>query len=318
MKIVKLFFVFFAVFLFLTLSLTHAQDYNNADARSKLPSISYNDVILTFGDSCSVVNPERHDGYRHANGYPTYADSMRYVIKMSPSSYPWQYSKVCVGFTCFGGLSLTYYVVMYDSTSSGPGTNLLYISQPYTASSVPIFPLMGWYSSQDTLPVINSGAVYIGVRFQLSSGQSKYISIDEDANTPLWPGYLTASSSPVWSPIQNNYSGYKCCAIRTEGMIFVGINNNSKTIPDKFSLSQNYPNPFNPVTKIEYQVSKSTDVHINVYDMLGREVAALVNEFKQAGVYNIDFNASNLASGVYFYKMTAGDFTAEKKMSLVK
>jgi Secretion system C-terminal sorting domain/CARDB/BNR repeat-like domain len=90
------------------------------------------------------------------------------------------------------------------------------------------------------------------------------------------------------------------------------------TIPNYYSLSQNYPNPFNPVTKITYTLPKSGNVELKVYDILGREVATLVNEVKQAGIYDINFNATNLASGIYFYKIKAGDFSAIKKMVLVK
>jgi len=90
------------------------------------------------------------------------------------------------------------------------------------------------------------------------------------------------------------------------------------TIPNYYSLKQNYPNPFNPSTKISYTIPKAGDVQLKVYDMLGREVATLVNETKQPGIYAVDFNASNLASGIYFYRIQSGDFTAVKKMVLVK
>ncbi len=93
---------------------------------------------------------------------------------------------------------------------------------------------------------------------------------------------------------------------------------NDKFIPENFSLSQNYPNPFNPSTKINYAITESSLVTIKIYDMLGREVKILVNEEKPAGSYTINFNSENLASGVYFYKLTAGNFTATKKLMLLK
>jgi hypothetical protein len=89
-------------------------------------------------------------------------------------------------------------------------------------------------------------------------------------------------------------------------------------IPNFYALDQNYPNPFNPTTKITYALPKAGSVNLVVYDILGREVATLVNEVKQAGIHTVDFNASNLASGIYFYSMKSGDFTAVKKMVLVK
>ena len=89
-------------------------------------------------------------------------------------------------------------------------------------------------------------------------------------------------------------------------------------IPDVFSLSQNYPNPFNPVTNIKYQIPEFSFVTIKVYDALGKEVATLVNEEKAAGYYEIEFNAPSLASGIYFYKLRANNFTQIKKMILLK
>jgi hypothetical protein len=88
--------------------------------------------------------------------------------------------------------------------------------------------------------------------------------------------------------------------------------------PDKFSLSQNYPNPFNPSTVISYQLPASGNVTLKVYDLLGREVATLVNEEKPAGSYEVSFDASQLSSGVYIYRLTAGNFSATNKMTLLK
>ncbi len=87
---------------------------------------------------------------------------------------------------------------------------------------------------------------------------------------------------------------------------------------ETFRLEQNYPNPFNPTTNISYVLPKAENVSLKVYDVLGREVATLVNEVKPAGAYTVPFNASNLASGVYFYKLQAGSFVQTKKMMLVK
>jgi hypothetical protein len=89
-------------------------------------------------------------------------------------------------------------------------------------------------------------------------------------------------------------------------------------IPLHYSLEQNYPNPFNPTTAIRYNVPKNGPVSIKLFDITGREVATLVNEVKSAGSYEIKLDASGLASGVYFYRMTANDFVSVKKMSILK
>ena len=90
------------------------------------------------------------------------------------------------------------------------------------------------------------------------------------------------------------------------------------SIPDDITLSQNYPNPFNPSTSIQYAISKRQLVSLRVYDILGNEVATLVNSEKPAGVYEVDFNASGLPSGVYFYHLQTKGFVKTKKMILIK
>lgn len=98
----------------------------------------------------------------------------------------------------------------------------------------------------------------------------------------------------------------------------VGIQPISNGVPKVYSLSQNYPNPFNPSTSITYALPKAGNVELRVYDIIGREVTVLVNDFRQANTYTVSFDASNLASGVYFYRIKTGDFTDSKKMLLVK
>ena len=97
-----------------------------------------------------------------------------------------------------------------------------------------------------------------------------------------------------------------------------GTTENKTVIPTEFSLSQNYPNPFNPVTNLEFGISDLEFVSLKVYDITGKEVMTLVNETKPAGRYLVKFDGSNLGSGVYFYKISAGSFTAVKRMLLIK
>lgn len=98
----------------------------------------------------------------------------------------------------------------------------------------------------------------------------------------------------------------------------IGIQVISSEVPRNFSLSQNYPNPFNPVTKIKFSIPKSGIVKLTVYDAAGREAAVLIKGELEAGTFNYDFDASHLASGIYFYKLESGEFTQTKKMALVK
>jgi hypothetical protein len=94
--------------------------------------------------------------------------------------------------------------------------------------------------------------------------------------------------------------------------------NVNPNIPIEFKLNQNYPNPFNPSTQINYSIPSNGFVTLKVYDMLGREIKELVNEYKEAGNYNVTFDGSNLSSGLYFYKLTAGNYSDVKKMTLIK
>jgi hypothetical protein len=86
----------------------------------------------------------------------------------------------------------------------------------------------------------------------------------------------------------------------------------------EYELVQNYPNPFNPATIIKYNIPKSGEVKLRVFDILGREVTTLVNSYQKEGRYEVEFNASKLASGVYIYRLEADDFVNSKKMLLVK
>jgi hypothetical protein len=98
----------------------------------------------------------------------------------------------------------------------------------------------------------------------------------------------------------------------------MGIKQISNGIPAKFILNQNYPNPFNPTTNIKYSITKSGLVTLKIYNVLGQEVATLVNQDQRPGNYVVDFNASNLASGVYMYRLESGNYSLTKKMVLLK
>ncbi|MFH1195352.1 MAG: T9SS type A sorting domain-containing protein, partial [bacterium] len=93
---------------------------------------------------------------------------------------------------------------------------------------------------------------------------------------------------------------------------------NPEVVPVTFNLAQNYPNPFNPSTKITYTVSEPGMVNLTVYNIFGEQVAVLVNDVKGVGEYSTQFNATNLASGVYFYRLEAGNVSLVKKMMLLK
>jgi len=117
------------------------------------------------------------------------------------------------------------------------------------------------------------------------------------------PGYNT-NFSPIDSTITIELT---TTDVKTDNLVI-----------NKFELSQNYPNPFNPTTVISYSIPKSSHVLVKVYDVLGREVETLVSKNQEVGSYKVTFDASSLSSGIYFYKMSAGEYTSIKKMMLIK
>jgi hypothetical protein len=102
----------------------------------------------------------------------------------------------------------------------------------------------------------------------------------------------------------------------TEGIVL--DNPVEGAVPTEYTLEQNYPNPFNPSTTISYSIPKEAQVSLKIYDVMGREVVEVVNERQSVGAYNVEFDAASLASGTYFYKLTAGEFISVKKMVLLK
>ncbi|HCY74397.1 MAG TPA: hypothetical protein DHV28_00615 [Ignavibacteriales bacterium] len=136
------------------------------------------------------------------------------------------------------------------------------------------------------------------------------------------PAFGSSSANEVIGIIGNNI----LCGTYSTGIfwrplneVVTSVNDNAESkSPVSFDLSQNYPNPFNPSTTIKFQLPKAGMVTLKVYDILGNEVAALVNEEKAAGQYEVNFNASALASGVYIYKIQSGSFINSKKMILLK
>ena len=158
-----------------------------------------------------------------------------------------------------------------------------------------------------------------GFSIQANSGFTTYI-IDM-SDVPGWSGTLKqlridpCNGSPGTGSFQIDYVHV------SSGMFKYSINNKELTnnqTPTSFTLSQNYPNPFNPSTEIQYSIPKSGLVTLKVYNMLGQEIVTLVSQKQQAGSYTVNFDASKLASGVYLYRIQAGDFSLTKKMTLLK
>jgi len=129
-------------------------------------------------------------------------------------------------------------------------------------------------------------------------------------------------SKNVWSVYVKSgylYAGTYCMGLWRRAVDdIIGVQNIGSKIPDKFSLLQNFPNPFNPSTIIRFQIKDSRLVTLKVYDILGKEIATLVNEKQSPGVYEVTFDGSRLTSGIYFYKLVSGSYSEVRKMVLIK
>ena len=145
-----------------------------------------------------------------------------------------------------------------------------------------------------------------------SGSQPVVVSFNSTGLTPntTYNGFLNVGSNDPLRPVKN---------IRLKIIVGnTGVQNVVTGIPTEFELKQNYPNPFNPSTVISYALPKDGYASIKVYNAVGKEVATLVNENKKAGYYETRFNGADLASGLYFYKIEAGNFTQTRKMLLIK
>ena len=133
---------------------------------------------------------------------------------------------------------------------------------------------------------------------------------------------ISVNGSYIFSGVNYHYpgsgEGFSGVWKRPLSEMITDVEKKATKLPKEFALFQNYPNPFNPSTKIQYAISSRQLVTLKIYDLLGREIATLVNEEKPIGTYEVTWNAANLPSGVYFYQLKAGSYTATKKLLLLK
>ncbi len=184
-----------------------------------------------------------------------------------------------------------------------------------------------WYSIGLNDKPIMGLAVYENKVIAGVYGEGFYITTDDGTNWyPRNEGLDSIPDNISDIVIKNGvvFSSFDAASIWKRNLSDITeIKENPVEIPTIFSLSQNYPNPFNPTTTIKYSVPKiinnqSSIVNLKIYDILGREIATLVNEEKTPGMYEVEFNAKSLSSGIYFYKLAVGSFTATKKLILLK
>lgn len=168
---------------------------------------------------------------------------------------------------------------------------------------------------------VSNNKAYLGVSSNMGSKSGVEVVDITNAANPNKVGFYTCLDYSYDISVSGDYI-YLCSG--SDGLnvlkyvIPTSVDRNEDFLPKAYVLDQNYPNPFNPITKISYELAMSGFVTLKVYDILGKEVATLINEEKPIGTYEATFKASNLPSGIYFYKLQAGSFIETKKMILIK
>jgi hypothetical protein len=163
----------------------------------------------------------------------------------------------------------------------------------------------------DAIVYAKQGEEYVGFGITNSKGEYKIKNIPE-GDYILVAHKVANTSSQIPATISEDTDNSFVFALTSKN---TGITNNT---PYEFALVQNYPNPFNPNTVISYSIANQGPVTLKVFNNLGQQVAELVNTVQSAGIYTVNFNASTLSSGVYFYTLRSNDFTATKKMLMIK
>lgn len=153
-----------------------------------------------------------------------------------------------------------------------------------------------------------------------SGAKTVYVSTNDGAS---WLLDYTAPDG-INRHMTKSRSGTTIWVVRVNGGIsrygapIIGINSNTKELPSSFSLKQNYPNPFNPITKIDYDIPKHSFVNLKIFTVLGKEIRKLFGEYKSPGTYSVNFDASDLPGGIYFYRLETEGFVEIKKMIFIK
>jgi ligand-binding sensor domain-containing protein len=186
-----------------------------------------------------------------------------------------------------------------------------------------------WPNNYNVSSLVTSGEnIFVGTEFLAYSDGVYYLSSGgvylSTNNGTSWGNVSTGLPNPsIGSLLGTDGTNLFADAngivwMRPLSEMITAVKYDQSNLPISYSMQQNYPNPFNPSTMINYSVPKSGLVTIKVYDILGREIATLVNGEKPTGNYNVEFNASRLSSGIYFYRMQAGNFVETKKLLLLK
>ncbi|MCL5029555.1 MAG: T9SS type A sorting domain-containing protein [Bacteroidetes bacterium] len=231
------------------------------------------------------------------------------------------------------GDSLNYKEVGQWSFSTASGLNgssrfaYLHQSPPASASFTTKLNRSGIYDFSEIVPVTVNAAKNALYVLSIDGVPIDSIYVDQNQGSGVWAAIgrtFLPANVPIELKVIDSGENTPGAVLRADAVKFslekeiTGINDLSSNMPKVFRLNQNYPNPFNPSTQISYQLPTDNFVSLIVYDILGREVKTLVEQNQKAGFHILNFNASDLPSGIYFYRLAAGNFIDTKKMILIK
>jgi len=297
-----------------------------------------NNFQTCFGRPYKVVRipmPPENGQYPPQGDYRTYTNSMIINKTVIIPTYEFQYDTTA--FRIYREAMPGYKIVGINSNAIIPSLGTIHCIVKEVGVKDPVFIS---HAKMDSV-VVTADPIEIKAVLKTKSGIAEsfvYWTSDTTAgfNSTIM-NFINGDTSSAFIPAQVNgteifyYVSATSNSGRTvskpiaapEGFYKFIVENSVTTITENnsvgdFNLFQNYPNPFNPTTKIEFRVANSGFVNLKVYDVLGNEILTLVDEYKSAGIHEIEFNASGLPSGVYFYKLMAGSFIQTRKMILIR
>jgi len=177
--------------------------------------------------------------------------------------------------------------------------------------------IVAWFDKGDELNLK-------GAEIDLTGNVTNTYTISDQFGLQTYPSLAHGPEDQVlviYQGFATDHQNTSYNALRTWGTflgLYVSVKEISSNIPEDYNLFQNYPNPFNPSTKIQFQIKETSFASLKVYDAIGNEIATLFNEDLPGGKYEVEFNANELTSGVYFYQLRAGNSVETKKMLLIK
>ncbi len=294
-------------------------DLYNRGTASTTTSLSFRGYkkVIWLGEGTSVASVVQKDSlksYLNAGG-STVSTKSKLIIFSEDIGYTFDRAASTTLDTAFCRQMLGFvWVADRPAVGSGlvglRGINILQGQRDSTSGTWP-----------DVLRRSSANSTKILTGFRLQSDFDSVNSIGRQAanyNTATFGVDIESMRYGTGGPTTSPVARYVKAALDYVDQLLVSTEENTSIIPTVYDLKQNYPNPFNPSTKISYSIPKSGMVTMKIFDITGREVASLINDIKAPGVYTVDFNGANFASGVYFYRLEATDFVDTKRMVLVK